>query len=474
MKQKYLIILTFLCVFFSSIQAADHNESPQVKIDSAADINDLYTFMNPNNASELILAATYVPFAGIGSKFSDAIEYNFNISNDANNYKKLTCTFPNTTQVSCNFDGGTELTGNIGETISGDGMRIYAGLRDDPFFFDANAFNQTVATLQPQFTDPGVNTFLGLDTLAIIIGIDASIVTNNNQNPIINVYASTNRLSGAILNGSVSGNFYNQDQSGHGFVLEILENNLMLATWYVFDTQGNPLWLVGLGEINELTASIPVYRVEGGFFPPNFNSNDINRINVGTLDFNFSNCNNANVDFLSLNEDELNSTSLTVMRLTSIEGHPCKIIKNGQIDRMGRPAINTALINLLTDTGLKDKYNEEMDPNQWAPMFQTEIANNLAALDTLDGIPGNALLDSDTLASVLVNDVLIINTGIATCDTYLAVELGVEGQCGGRTLSRDVIDDTLSAVVGPGVGDGVDNDSTFLVDFPFLGIPNTQ
>ena len=34
------------------------------------------------------------------------------------------------------------------------------------------------------------------------------------------------------------------------------------------------------------------------------------------------------------------------------------------------------------------------------------------------------------------------------------------------------MDDTLGAVVGPGVSDYVGNDSAFLDDFPFLGEPN--
>ena len=469
--KKIILILCFSLIQFPT-HAADHNEAPQVKIDPSADINDLFAFMNPNNSSELILAATYVPFAGTGSKFSDAIEYNFNISNDENNYKKITCTFPSMTQISCSYDGGSSVSGSIGNVISGNGMRVYAGLRDDPFFFDFGAFTQTVATLQPQFTNPGVDTFLGLDTLAIVIGIDSSILTTSNSNPVMKVYASTNRLSGAVLNGSVTGSFYNTDQSGHGFMVEILKDKRLFATWYVYDNNGNPLWLTGVGSIDGLSANVPVKRLEGGMFPPNFNPNDVSRIEVGTLSFEFSDCNNANISFESINEDELNSTTLGVTRLTSIEGNPCKILKNGQIDRMGRPAINTALINLLNDTGLKDKYNAAMDPSQWSALFQEEIAGNLAALDTLDGTTGNALLDANTLASVLVNDVLIIDTSVANCDAYLAVELGVTDQCGGRTLSRDVMDDTLGAVVGPGVSDGVANDSTFLSEFPFLGLPN--
>jgi len=141
---------------------------------------------------------------------------------------------------------------------------------------------------------------------------------------------------------------------------------------------------------------------------------------------------------------------------------------------MGRPGINTALIDLVQSTGAKGRYNEAVDPATWSGMFRAEIEANLVILDNLDGVSGNALLDAGALARLLVNDVLLIDTSIASCDDYLAVEVGFNQQCGGRTLTRDVIDDTLSILIGPGVSDGVDDDSQFLSDFPFLGVPNSQ
>jgi hypothetical protein len=95
---------------------------------------------------------------------------------------------------------------------------------------------------------------------------------------------------------------------------------------------------------------------------------------------------------------------------------------------------------------------------------------NLSILDTLDGVSGNALLPADILATVLAEDRLLIDTSQPVCDAYLAVELGVP-QCGGRTLQRDVIDDTFGAVVGPGVSDFVGDSNYYLADFPFLSSP---
>ncbi len=475
---QFTIILTFIFTLLMNYSAfaADHDEAPQVRIDPAADINDLYAFTNPNDASEMILAMTVMPMAGQGSQFSDVIDYQFNITNttDPSLDTIFSCSFTSDQQFTCGFSGASSITGKVGQIADSADIRVFAGLRDDPFYFDATAFRQTVATLQPQFTNPGNNDFLGLNTLAIVVGIKTDVLTNGGNDPILGVYAATQRLSGAKLNGSTTGAFYNRDQSGHGFQLEFISDNRVFATWYVFDNDGNPLWLAGVGEVDGLSASIDVQRLSGPMFPPNFDSDDIIRVDAGTLVFDFADCDNTTLNFQSNDEQELGSTVIELSRITSIDGFPCAMLRNGQIDRMGRPAINTALINLLESTGLKDQYNFNNDPSTWAQQFQSEMAANLAALDTLDGVTGNALLDANTLASVLVNDRLLINTSIADCDAYLAVELGVEGQCGGRTLARDVIDDTFGAVVGPGVSDGVDNDSQFINSFPFLAEANAR
>lgn len=339
---RTLPLLLGLAALAPLAQAADHRDSPLVVGDPAADINDVYTFVNPANPNELIVAATVLPLAGGGSRFSNAVLYRFHFEDTAGRRTLVNCAFPGV-RVHCWSSNGMRALGFVGRPAVGNGMRVFAGLRDDPFFFDLVAFNETKDTLVPAFTNPGDNFFAGLNTLAIVLAIDSRRLGSNGTKPTLAVYASTARRS-----------------------------------------------------------------PDG---------------------------------------------------------------KWRQIDRMGRPGINTALIDLLASTGKKDAYNRAANPATWAPQFQQEMADNLAALDTLDGA-ANALLPANVLASVLVDDRLRVNAAVPACDAYLAVELGVAGQCGGRTLARDVIDDTLGAVVGPGVSDFVGNDSTFLGSFPFLGPPN--
>ncbi|MBA3464095.1 MAG: DUF4331 family protein [Deltaproteobacteria bacterium] len=194
------------------------------------------------------------------------------------------------------------------------------------------------------------------------------------------------------------------------------------------------------------------------------------------------------------------------------------------IDRMGRPAVNTALVapfdNDPLKTAKKDAYNRAVDQTMWLTTvvdpatsppktIRGEFAPNMGAFDSLDqgsGLPntmagpgggcGNAALYSmttgyATLATVLVDDQLYVDTAKLTCNSYLSLEVEVatgggvvHSQCGGRTMTHDVVDvsysllsaglngfnQTLTPLVTDGVGPHTDilgNDT-----FPFLGPPH--
>ena len=455
--------------------AADHRDSPLVLNDPAADINDVYTFVNPNNPGELVVALTVSPVANVISRFSDAVEYRVHLG-VGDRSVVVTCTFPGSTLVNCNGDGGLNASGQLNRINDGEGMRVWAGLRDDPFFFDLVAFNETRAAVAPRFTNPGNNFFNGLDTLAIVLGIDSATLLNEGESPVVSVYGSTNRIGGTGLNNAFSGSWHDAANPGQGILAQVLGPETQggpdrfNVAWFLNRPDGSVFWVVGTGPIQGNVATVPMYYTEGGTFPPPFTDGQISVQPFGEVEFEFSSCAEGVMRYTS-ELPEFGSGELPLDRLSVIKDLPCALLVDGQIDRMGRPGVNTALIDLLTSTGKKDAYNRAENPADWTG-FTAEIEANLTALDTLDGTTGNSVLPPAALAPVLANDRLLVNTAVPACDAYLAVELGITDQCGGRTLDRDVIDDTLGAIVGPGVGDGVADDSDDLDDFPFLGLPN--
>jgi hypothetical protein len=165
-----------------------------------------------------------------------------------------------------------------------------------------------------------------------------------------------------------------------------------------------------------------------------------------------------------------------------------------QIDRMGRPAVNTALnhtfdTNAVTQGAAKNAYNADSNPANWTT-YIPEIKANLAVYDGLDTVCGNQLgfgalggPDYSTLATVLSADALWLNTASLTCTRYLAVELNALGivntDCGGRTLTENTIDATYNALAGtfattplPITNGSMAPSSNPSATFPYLATPH--
>src|SRR5437879_6436392 len=98
--------------------------------------------------------------------------------------------------------------------------------------------------------------------------------------------------------------------------------------------------------------------------------------------------------------------------------NPAPPALGAQIDRQGRPAINTATnhsfdANEDTKGAAKNDWNGNSDPSTWVAKYAGEIQKNLAILDAIDGTCGNQLfadkMKTDgsrygTFASVLADD----------------------------------------------------------------------
>ncbi len=184
------------------------------------------------------------------------------------------------------------------------------------------------------------------------------------------------------------------------------------------------------------------------------------------------------------------------------DGPPMPML-GAQLDRMGRPAVSTALIatfsgDMMAKGETKNAYNQNGDPSTWVAEFTPAIAGSLAIYDALDTTCGNQLLAMPAmggnipptryapLGSVLATDLLWVNVMPDSCDgIYLAVEANATGtlannDCGGRKPTTDVIRTSYAVLSGAGYGidpmndpdDGiVANDVEFMDTFPFFAAP---
>jgi hypothetical protein len=176
------------------------------------------------------------------------------------------------------------------------------------------------------------------------------------------------------------------------------------------------------------------------------------------------------------------------------EGPPDKPALGDQMDRMGRPAINTALNHAFdpdetTKQAAKDAWNENDARSTWLAAFAADVRGGLGIIDGIDANCGNQLgadLDPTTryaaLAGLLTDDEVYVNSApTGGCNSYLAVEANALGivpndDCGGRVMSYDVIEtsySSLAAGVLSGVDDGIADEAVASdpTTFPFLADP---
>jgi hypothetical protein len=168
--------------------ASDHGDGTSTGIalalEPAADINDVFVWMSPD-ASHVNLAMSVFPGATATSKFSDAVKYVFHTSSlsaflGTSVARDIICTFSNTTpqMTRCWL---ADPTGAASAYVTGDAsvaagissadmkLKVFAGPRDDPFFFNLAGFRNATSVVAAALKDAGP-TFTGM----FIKGLDTA------------------------------------------------------------------------------------------------------------------------------------------------------------------------------------------------------------------------------------------------------------------------------------------------------------
>ncbi len=193
--------------------AADHAESLVVAADQGADIPDVYAFLDPNDNSRAILAFDVHGFIVPGENgnfgaFDSEVLYRFEIENtgDARPDKFLTVIFDRQTSRSVPQTAHVFMAGNSRGTLvrfdapstvgsptasaaatpaittdAETGVAFFAGLREDPFFFDIPGFNRFVSSVGAGSPDVsqlkrGRDTFAGYNVQLMAVSVPVKLL----------------------------------------------------------------------------------------------------------------------------------------------------------------------------------------------------------------------------------------------------------------------------------------------------------
>ena len=129
------------------------------------------------------------------------------------------------------------------------------------------------------------------------------------------------------IQSGLGGTWYNRDQVGHGFFINIARVNADLkfvVSWYTYHN-GAAVWLTGSQTFNEgeQSVEVPVSQFNGAQFGSHFTSDDVVPTEWGTLTFNFSSCDKGVVQY-NPTLAEYDPGNIEISRLTNTVGAACK------------------------------------------------------------------------------------------------------------------------------------------------------
>lgn len=210
----------------SSAFAADHLDSPAASAEPTADITDVYAWMT-SDAERVNLVLNVAPDAGDSMSFPTSTVYAFHVNSSegygmAQTETLVRCKFYDENAIEC-WAGDEYVVGDpsnpAGITSTSGALRVFAGLRNDPFYFELVGFNETVAAVRAAassltFDDDGCPTlddatstalvtqlqrgmdgapasdpFAGQNVLSLVVQLDKDVVTTGGD--VLGVWAST-------------------------------------------------------------------------------------------------------------------------------------------------------------------------------------------------------------------------------------------------------------------------------------------
>ncbi len=218
MKRKkivFLAIAALAVVTGGIIYAADHIDAPSVT-NQTTDITDLYAFQGANTNDLVLVANTQgllTPATTGAAKFDENTLIEFNIDNNGDNIEDLV--------IQCKYDAASNTmkvygpiapsekgtrskiegtaTASVGVTPYGastpivatkNGMSVFAGPRDDPFFFDLDQYHAILAGTATGFRSPGVDAFAGTNVMSVVVELPKAALGGSGK---INVWLETKK-----------------------------------------------------------------------------------------------------------------------------------------------------------------------------------------------------------------------------------------------------------------------------------------
>ncbi|WP_341227767.1 DUF4331 family protein [uncultured Arcticibacterium sp.] len=181
------------------IVAADHIDAPGVQ-GTTADITDYYAFQGENTDNMVFVAnvqGLLSPAATGAAAFDENVMIEFNIDNTGDNVEDLVIqaiprdgkmyffgpVAPSAPGVSSMVMESAPMAsvditayGSQAVVATENEMTVFAGPRDDPFFFDFGKYTEIIGGTATAFDAVGTDTFAGSNVLSVVVELPKSVL----------------------------------------------------------------------------------------------------------------------------------------------------------------------------------------------------------------------------------------------------------------------------------------------------------
>lgn len=153
-----------------SSHAADHLDSPATMANPMADIGDVYAWTN-GDSSKINLAMTVSPVDDGTRHFDNTVQYAWHVTSHPGatvrqafpapgTETRVICTFTSDTSIQCWVAVGTTVkdyvtgdpSGPTGATSADGKIKVFAGTRSDPFYFNLGGFKIAQGAIEAAIT----------------------------------------------------------------------------------------------------------------------------------------------------------------------------------------------------------------------------------------------------------------------------------------------------------------------------------
>ncbi len=198
---KYILLSAGTMILFSlSIISADHIDAPAVT-GGTTDIADYYAFQSPTDNNNMVFVATLQgllsPATTGGAAFDENTLIEFNIDSDGDLKEDMVIQAIPRDGKMIVFGPSTPATqgakstintsatrvevditpyGETAKVTNESGIKVFAGPRDDPFFFDLGAYQAVLGGTATGFSNPGTDTFAGTNVLSLVVEVPKSML----------------------------------------------------------------------------------------------------------------------------------------------------------------------------------------------------------------------------------------------------------------------------------------------------------